>query len=109
MEGVSPRGGEGASSSPSSAARIKNAFLEFVGPGMVEVRHEELREEEAVGKGQILVEAVCSSISSGTELKVSPREGWRGGAEFAPPLLMLFWVDDAGDVESYWKQLMSAC
>lgn len=47
-----------------------NAFLEFVAPGKVEVRHEELDEDEAVGDGKVLVQAICSSISSGTELKV---------------------------------------
>lgn len=47
-----------------------NAFLEFVAPGKVEIRHEELDGEEAVGEGQVLVQAICSSISSGTELKV---------------------------------------
>lgn len=57
-----------------AAAVVKdNAFLEFVAPGKVEVRHEELDGEEAVGEGQVLVQAICSSISSGTELKVCQR------------------------------------
>ena len=53
------------------AAVRDHAFLEFVAPGKVEVRHEELREVEAVGVVQVLMEAICSSISSETELKVS--------------------------------------
>lgn len=78
LEGTPPQAAAGSDNSagtfgPESDAdavvRI-NAFLEFVAPGKVEVRHEELDEEGAVGEGQVLVEAVCSSISSGTELKV---------------------------------------
>lgn len=67
------RGGEaeGEAEAEAGAAGIQdNAFLEFVAPGKVEVRHEELDGEEAVGEGKILVQAICSSISSGTELKV---------------------------------------
>eukprot|EP00903_Cladosiphon_okamuranus_P008819 g8446.t1 len=65
-KGASP-GGE----AEAGAAAVKdNAFLEFVAPGRVKVRHEELDGEKAVGEGQVLVQAICSSISSGTELKV---------------------------------------
>ncbi|CAM9734807.1 unnamed protein product [Pylaiella littoralis] len=64
----SPVVGEGGAPPPPGVR--DNAFLEFVAPGKVEVRHEELDEGRSVGEGQILVEAVCSSISSGTELKV---------------------------------------
>ena len=53
------------------AAVRDNACLEFVAPGKVEVRHEELREVEAVGVVQVLMEAICFSISSETELTVS--------------------------------------
>lgn len=63
------RGGE-AEAEAGAAGIQDNAFLEFVAPGKVEVRHEELDGEEAVGEGKILVQAICSSISSGTELKV---------------------------------------
>lgn len=66
--GASPRG-DGEKSSPPPSRR-QNTFLEFVAPGKVEVRCEDIPEGEAVGEGQVLVEAVCSSISSGTELKV---------------------------------------
>lgn len=58
--------------------RRDNAFLEFVVPGKVQVRHEVLHDEEAVGEGQVLVEAICSSISSGTELKVHGGVGGGG-------------------------------
>lgn len=61
--------GDGAEAAAAVAVK-NNAFLEFVAPGKVEVRHEELGGEEAVGEGQVLVQAICSSISSGTELKV---------------------------------------
>lgn len=71
---VSPPEGVTAAAAASTAVR-DNAFLEFVAPGKVEVRHEEVDEEGAVGEGQVLVEAICSSISSGTELKV--RRGGR--------------------------------
>ncbi|CAN0528619.1 unnamed protein product, partial [Ectocarpus sp. 12 AP-2014] len=77
LEGASPPAAAGSDSAgtpgPEDAADAvvrTNVFLEFVAPGKVEVRHEELDEEGAVGEGQVLVEAVCSSISSGTELKV---------------------------------------
>ncbi|CBJ25487.1 conserved unknown protein [Ectocarpus siliculosus] len=77
LEGAPPPAAAGSDSAgtpdPEDAADAvvrTNAFLEFVAPGKVEVRHEELDEERAVGEGQVLVEAVCSSISSGTELKV---------------------------------------
>lgn len=54
-----------------SPTLCNNAFLEFVAPGKVEVRHEKLVvDDQALGQGQILVEAICSSVSSGTELKV---------------------------------------
>lgn len=76
--GTSPGGGDGSVSPPAggetaaaAATAVRdNAFLEFVAPGKVEVRHEELDEERVVGEGQVLVKAICSSISSGTELKV---------------------------------------
>ena len=66
-DGASP-GGDDRASSPRTV--LENEFLEFLAPGKVAVRREELRKEQAVGEGQVLVEAICSSISSGTELKV---------------------------------------
>lgn len=70
VKGKSPKKKKRKKSVSSSSPGRDNAFLEFVAPGKVEVRHEKLH-EEAVGEGQVLVEAICSSISSGTELKVT--------------------------------------
>lgn len=75
-DGASPGGEDGAS--PPRRTVLENEFLEFVAPGKVEVRREELHEEAAVGEGQVLVEAICSSISSGTELKVRVGAGTGG-------------------------------
>lgn len=73
-DGASPGGDDRASSPPTV---LENEFLEFLAPGKVAVRREELRKEQAVGEGQVLVEAICSSISSGTELKVRVGAGTR--------------------------------
>lgn len=73
--GASPGGDKNTAFPPPS--RRQNTFLEFVAPGKVEVRREDIPEGEAVGEGQVLVEAVCSSISSGTELKVIDSRGGR--------------------------------
>ena len=76
--GASPGGKERTSSPPippPSSSRRENTFLEFVAPGKVEVRQEDMTEVEALAEGQVLVEALCSSISSGTELKVRGSRG----------------------------------
>lgn len=65
--GGGTRGRDGTTSSHSPP---RAAFLEFVAAGKVEVRYEEAPEDAEVGEGQVVVEAICSSISSGTELKV---------------------------------------
>lgn len=103
VAGVS-RGGGGDEASPGGEDRaspprtvIENEFLEFVAPGKVEVRRQELHEEAEVGEGQMLVGAICSSISSGTELKVrvgartmGDAGGGRGGVSAFFQLVNLF-------------------
>ncbi|CAM9555661.1 unnamed protein product, partial [Phaeothamnion confervicola] len=56
-----------------------NSFLEFVAPRRVEVRSETLA-AAAVGPRQVAIAAYCSSVSTGTELKVFRGEFGDGSA-----------------------------
>jgi hypothetical protein len=49
---------------------IDNCYIEFTGTKQVTVKHEIIDRVTDVGPNQVLIKTVCSSISSGTEMKV---------------------------------------
>ena len=48
---------------------VVNKYIEFTAPQTVECKHEQI-DVSSLEPDQILIKAVCSSISTGTEMKV---------------------------------------
>jgi hypothetical protein len=75
---TSLRGGTSAAKSKSNSApdiprhTIDNCYIEFAGTRQVTAKHETFDRVTDIGPNQVLIKTVCSSISSGTEMKVSP-------------------------------------
>jgi hypothetical protein len=72
------RGGTGKANSNSKSATdiprhtIDNWYIEFTGTRQVTAKHETFDRVTDIGPNQVLIKTVCSSISSGTEMKVLP-------------------------------------